>query len=60
VGDELLVDGGIISFVVRGKNDTDVQVSEPYSSGVIGSTRWHVTHMQQQKRHRRQGECSIG
>jgi hypothetical protein len=27
VGDELLVDGGIISFVVRGKTDTDVQVS---------------------------------
>jgi len=26
VGDELLVDGGIISFVVRGKTDTDVQV----------------------------------
>jgi pyruvate kinase len=26
-GDELLVDGGIISFVVRGKTDTDVQVS---------------------------------
>lgn len=25
-GDELLVDGGIISFVVRGKTDTDVQV----------------------------------
>lgn len=27
VGDELLVDGGIISFVVRRKTDTDVQVS---------------------------------
>lgn len=26
VGDELLVDGGIISFVVRGKTDTDVEV----------------------------------
>lgn len=26
VGDELLVDGGIMSFVVRGKTDTDVQV----------------------------------
>jgi hypothetical protein len=25
-GDELLVDGGIISFVVKGKTDTDVQV----------------------------------
>lgn len=26
VGDELLVDGGIMSFVVRDKSDTDVQV----------------------------------
>jgi pyruvate kinase len=26
VGDELLVDGGIISFKVTGKTDTDVQV----------------------------------
>lgn len=27
VGDELLVDGGIMSFVVKGKTDTDVTVS---------------------------------
>lgn len=37
VGDELLVDGGIISFVVRGKTDTDVQVKLQGDKFVIAS-----------------------
>lgn len=40
VGDELLVDGGIISFVVRGKTDTDVQVRAGGGGG--GATRSDV------------------
>ena len=29
LGDELLVDGGIMSFKVTGKSDTDVEVGNP-------------------------------
>uniref|UniRef100_A0A383VLV2 Pyruvate kinase n=1 Tax=Tetradesmus obliquus TaxID=3088 RepID=A0A383VLV2_TETOB len=38
IGDELLVDGGIISFAVTGKTDTDVQV-EVVDAGVLESRR---------------------
>lgn len=36
VGDELLVDGGIISFVVTGKTESDVEVSSRW----INSSFW--------------------
>lgn len=45
VGDELLVDGGIISFVVRGKTDTDVEVrlgEGEYELHVC--TTWYTVH----------------
>eukprot|EP00879_Flechtneria_rotunda_P022776 GHRR01024053.1.p1 GENE.GHRR01024053.1~~GHRR01024053.1.p1 ORF type:complete len:492 (+),score=145.60 GHRR01024053.1:167-1642(+) len=38
IGDELLVDGGIMSFVVKGKTDTDVQV-EVVDGGVLQGRR---------------------
>lgn len=34
-GDELLVDGGIMSFVVTGKSETDVEVRDLHGASVL-------------------------
>jgi hypothetical protein len=41
IGDELLVDGGIISFVVTGKTDTDVQVGRVMCCSSCDLARCH-------------------
>lgn len=46
VGDELLVDGGIISFVVRGKTDTDVQVTGLRDFGTgVSPKLWRISRI---------------
>jgi pyruvate kinase len=44
IGDELLVDGGIISFVVRAKTDTDVQVGAACQLQMLSQTKCRQLH----------------